>query len=334
MKISDIGEFGLIELLKKELPENLPAVVKGIGDDTAVLKINNDQLQLMTTDMLVEGVHFSFDYAKPWQVGAKALNVNISDIVAMGGTPTFATIAIGIPKETDTELVRGLYKGIGDMACRYNVSVVGGDTVSAPVSVINITLMGVAEVSKVIYRSGAKPGDAIFVTGSLGGSSAGLYHLQNPGYLSHDDIVQEITELHLVPLPRVIESKLLSEIGTVTSMNDISDGLASELYEIGQASGVGCQVYSEKIPINQGAQTLAGNVGKDALDWAFYGGEDFQLVFTVNKDKVDQTVQYMKSRGKPLFYIGEITEKSMVIIDSKGNKQPFHPKGYDHFSQG
>ena len=333
MKLSDIGEFGLLDIIKKEVPAYPPDVVKGIGDDTAVLKVNGSKLQLMTTDMLVEGVHFSLAYALPWQVGVKALNVNVSDIIAMGGKPTNATVAIGIPKDMDSEIVQGIYRGIADMATRYNISIVGGDTVSAPVTVINITLLGEVEESQVIYRSGAKPGDIIFVTGPLGGSTAGLFHFKHPDLLTLEDVAREAANMHLLPMPRVEESKLLVSTGIVTAMNDISDGLASELFEICQASGVGCQIYAEKIPVSKPAKTIAWSTGHNALEWALYGGEDYQLVFTVPQDKALQLARFMKARGKPLVYIGDITPQSMYVIDAKGSKLPFSAMGYDHFSK-
>lgn len=333
MKINEIGEFGLIDILQKELPKNSSSVIKGIGDDAAVVKVDGDKLQLISTDIMVEGEHFLFEFSTPWQVGAKALNSNISDIAAMGGRPTCATVALGIPGNYDVELIQGIYRGIGEMAAKYQVDIVGGDTVASPVIFLNITIMGEVPKDQAIYRSGANSGDIIFVTGPLGGSAAGLYHLQHPIESCPEDLANKVTAMYHVGFPRLEESKILAASGQVSAMNDISDGLASEMYEICSASGVGCQIYQNRIPFYEATKALAVRTGQSALDWALYGGEDYQLVFTVSPENAFRLAEHMKSAGKPVTRIGEIIDTGMYIINEKQNKKPLTKGGFNHFSQ-
>lgn len=334
MKLSEIGEFGLIERVTKELPVSRSKVLKGVGDDTAVLRTGGDKLLLMTTDMLVEGVHFSFDYARPKEVGKKALVVNISDIAAMGGLPTHATVALGIPDGFAVKDVEALYAGLTYACNMYKVNIVGGDTVKSPERlVINVSLLGEVEAFRVIYRSGARPGDVIAVTGPLGGSAAGLYALQQPDPEYPKDVVKALRSRHLSPAARVKEGRILSGSGAVTAMNDISDGLASEVTEICRASGAGCVLRAADIPVEKAAGKLAGICGLDPLEWALYGGEDYELVFTVRPDRLSNLKDIMKKWGYSIDVCGEITgpDEGCRILWPSGETAPLEPRGYNHF---
>ncbi|MHB8170579.1 MAG: thiamine-phosphate kinase [Thermincolia bacterium] len=334
MKIKEIGEFVFIDLINQGLINHPETVIKGIGDDTAVLAPSGKNQLLFTTDMMVEGVHFSLGYATYRQVGHKALAANLSDIAAMGGKPTHAVVSLGVPAETAVEDLQELYRGMADLAARFGVNIVGGDTVkTAHQLVINVALMGEVAPGWAVYRSGAKEGDYILVTGTLGDSAAGLYLCQH----QHTDSAQEMAEVlrkrHLEPEPRLDIGPLLAETGLVTAMNDISDGLAREIREICQASGVGCRLIDKKIPISEEARALSGMTGHSPVEWALNGGEDFQLVFTVNPDGLDEIEEMMRRRGLAYGIVGMITsaEQGIGLVTEQGI-QPLETGGYDHFS--
>lgn len=336
MKLSELGEFGLVQRVAKDLVTSPGKVLKGIGDDTAVLRMDREKLLLMTTDMLVEGVHFSFDFARPKEVGKKALVVNISDIAAMGGLPTHATVAIGIPPGFSFKKIEAIYAGLREACTTYRVNIVGGDTVKSPDHlVINVSLIGEVEPFRVIYRSGARPGDLIAVTGPLGGAAAGLHALQHPDPDFPRNTFKVLRTRHLLPVPRVREGRLLSGSGGVSAMNDISDGLASEVNEICQASGTGCLLRSEDIPVDSSARELAEFCGLDPLDWALYGGEDYELVFTVKPDRVEAVKALMAEKGYALYICGEITSagEECRLINPAGVEVPLEPGGYNHFRE-
>jgi len=328
MLIKDIGEFDLIKRISADLTPTGRSVIVGIGDDSAVLHPPAGRLQLVTTDMLVENVHFRLDIAEPFQIGWKSIAVNISDIAAMGGEPTYAFISIGLQRETTVEFVDDLYSGMRRIAKAYSVDIVGGDTVSSPHLIINIALLGEVEAENVVLRSGAQTGDALVVTGDLGGSEAGLAILKH-------GLPVEGTEKHLMPTPRVREGRLLAKSGHVTSMIDISDGLASEVHHICEASGTGARLYVRNIPISDNVHRVAEHIGKKSHDFALYGGEDYELLFTCQPDKVSLLAEdILKDCGTPLTTVGQIMEMSHSITmeDTSGRIVPLEPRGYDHFA--
>jgi thiamine-monophosphate kinase len=334
MKLSELGEFVLIDRVTKNLPVNQSKVLMGIGDDAAVLRTDRDKLLLMTTDMLVEGVHFSFDYARPREIGKKSLVVNISDIAAMGGLPTHGTVAIGIPPGFTVKKTEALYAGLREACTEYKVNIVGGDTVKSPERlVINITLLGEIEAFRITYRSGAKPGDIIAVTGPLGGSAAGLYLLQHPDPAFPKDLTKNLRNRHLNPGARVREGRLLSGSGAVTAMNDISDGLASEINEICRASGAGCILRAADIPVDKAAGRLADNCSLSPLEWALYGGEDYELVVTVKPERLTELKRLLEKQGYFLHVCGEVTghDEGCRLQQPDGGFTPLEPGGYNHF---
>ncbi|MDA8233579.1 MAG: thiamine-phosphate kinase [Clostridia bacterium] len=334
MKIKDIGEFGFIKLINKGLINNPEAVVQGIGDDTAVLAPSGKNQLLFTTDMMVEEVHFSLRYATYRQVGHKALAVNLSDIAAMGGKPTHAVVSLGVPPERAVEDLQELYRGMADLAARFGVNIVGGDTVkTAGQLVINVALLGEVAPGRAIYRSGAEEGDYILVTGTLGDSAAGLYLFQNQDVELAQEIGDTLRKRHLEPEPRLDIGPLLAETGLVTAINDISDGLAREISEICEASGVGCRLIDKKIPISEEARVLGEITGHSPVEWALNGGEDFQLVFTVEPDGLDEIEETLRKRGVAYGIVGVITslEQGIGLVTEKGI-QPLAKGGYDHFS--
>jgi len=324
MLIKDIGEFDLIRKMSAGLVSTGRPIIAGIGDDSAVLPSSADRLQLVTTDMLVENVHFRLDFAEPFQIGWRSIAVNISDIAAMGGEPTYAFISIALPRDTTVEFVDELYSGMQKIATEYSVDIVGGDTVSAPQIVINVALLGEVESKNLVLRSGAKAGDALVVTGDLGGSEAGLTILM-------DGLPLKGIEKHLMPVPRVQEGRLLARSGYVTSMIDISDGLASEVHHICEASGTGAELHMDSIPLSDNVRQVAEHAGKQPYDFALYGGEDYELLFTCQQDKV---LEMLESCRTKLTIVGQIVEtpNHVTIEDSSGNIVPLKQRGYDHFA--
>ncbi|MBC7325936.1 MAG: thiamine-phosphate kinase, partial [Moorella sp. (in: Bacteria)] len=307
MRLSSLGEFGLIELLSRDLVASRPEVIKGIGDDAAVLQVGQDKWLLFTADMLVEGVHFSFAYATPEQVGLKAVVASVSDIAAMGGWPMHALISLGVPLHIPVEALEGIYAGVRRAAREYGVDIVGGDTVKSPERlVVNVALLGEVEAGRAIYRNGARPGDLLFVTGTLGNAAAGLYLCAHPEVPVCPETRDFLRRAHLEPRARVGAGRVLAKTGKVTALDDISDGLASELHEICRASGVGCRISKPALPVDFRMKKAAEMAGRDPLDWALYGGEDFELVFTAPRESAALIQKEMAAHNEECYLIGEI----------------------------
>jgi thiamine-monophosphate kinase len=327
--IKEIGEFGLIDRIKEDTINDTATVVEGIGDDAAVLLPTIRHLQLLATDMLVEDVHFDLTTTTPWQLGYKAIAVNLSDIAAMGGIPRHIVISLAMPKEFGFEFVDNLYHGMKEICREFKVNIVGGDTVSSPHGVIiNVAVIGEVEPGHLTKRSGARPGDIVLVTGTLGNSAGGLDLLQKTAWEEYDFAWPLVTS-HLTPRPMVEAGQMLGRIG-VTSMNDISDGLSSEANEIAVASKVGIRLYKKAIPLSEGLRKAADWLGKPALDYALYGGEDYQLIFTVSPGMLERI--YEANLGVKLSTIGEVVERSGVfLVDDDGVEEQLESKGYNHF---
>lgn len=330
MSIKDIGEFGLIDLLKQNTINDPGRVITGIGDDAAVLLPTVRQLQLLTTDMLVEGVHFDLRTTTPEQLGYKAVAVSLSDIAAMGGTPRHAVISVAITQNTPVEYIVSLYKGMKEICHEYKVNIVGGDTVSSLHDlVINVAVVGEVEPACLTRRSGAKVGDVIGVTGTLGNSGCGLDLLRNGNWENYS-FAWPLVTAHLTPHPQVIAGPKLAAAG-LTSMNDISDGLASEVNEIANASDVGMRIYAQDVPLAAELKEASTILQKQPLDYALYGGEDYQLVFTIQPDKFELLSE--GEMGVRLTRIGEVVNKAegVVLVHEDGNTTRLEPRGYNHF---
>lgn len=330
MDLKQIGEFGLIDLLKEDTITDPANVVTGIGDDAAVLLSSPRQLQLLTTDMMVEGVHFSLKTTTPWQLGYKSVAVNISDIAAMGGLPRHAVISIAIPSHIDVEFIAALYKGMKEICREHGVNIVGGDTVSSPGGlVINVALLGEVEPTLLLKRSNAQVGDLLVVTGTLGNSGAGL-DLLTRGNWEEYDFAWPLVTAHLTPRPQVKAGRVLAAAGA-TSADDISDGLASEANEIASASRVGIRVYADKIPLSSSLREAAALLGKPAVHYALYGGEDYQLLLTISP--IRYQAELAAEAGVPLTIVGEVVaaDEGVLLIGADGTSQKLTPGGYNHF---
>jgi len=282
MELREIGEFGLIKKISRDAKRK--AVLVGIGDDTAVIR-DGKEFILYTTDMMVEGDHFRKEWSPPEKIGRKAMASNISDIAAMGGMPEYALISISLSSDVSVEYVELIYKGIYEVADRYGVDVIGGDTTHGSLMVINVALTGRTDEEHLTLRGDAKPGDYILVSGPLGGSKAGLELLLH-GYQEPEKPIEK----HLDPRCRMDIAREISIYAN--AMIDVSDGLASEVCHICEESGIGMVVEKEKIPLDEDTIRAAEILGMDPYEFALNGGEDYELVFTVPEENLEEVRDY------------------------------------------
>lgn len=344
-----MGEFGLIKHLTKDLKQVQPSTKKGVGDDCAVMDFGTKKV-LMTTDMLLEGIHFNLEYVPLKHLGYKAAVVNFSDIYAMNGTPTQITVSLGISKRFSVEDIEALYSGIR-LACeRYNVDLVGGDTCASMTGLtISITCLGTAAAKDIVYRNGAKLNDLICVSGNLGTAYMGLQLLErelmvqrstnygsNPspstGEMEGSEAFtgkEYLLERQLKPEARrdILES--LRKAGVKpTAMMDVSDGLSSELLHICSQSGVGCCVYEDKLPIDYEAAALAEEMNLNIVTCALNGGEDYELLFTCSLDDYEKLIPV-----EDLYIIGHITkpEYGCNLIGRNGEELALKAQGWNAF---
>ena len=333
MKFNKIGEFGFIESIKKECITSLKDVIKGIGDDCAVFGHYSGRVFLFTTDMLVEDTHFLKGNITPYQLGWKTIAVNLSDIAAMGGRPLFLLISLAIPAEMNVELIQDFYKGMKDICEHYEVNILGGDTVASPDKlVISVSLIGDAKENEVLYRSGARPGDRIYVTGNVGDSSAGLKILKNE-ISPPKSIASHFIKIHNEPKPLIKTGRIIAASRLASAMIDLSDGLLSDLGHICKESRVGAMLFKKKIPISSELKLLASRVKLNPIDLAFSGGEDYLLLLTVPKAKIKGFEILYKDKGSsPLYLIGEIREeKGVRMVNDDGSIEEIRIRGFNHF---
>ena len=325
-------EKQFISYIKQKSPVLNNNIIKSIGDDCAVIKFNSRKSILLTTDALCENTHFNKKYFRPEEIGAKAIAVNISDICSMGGIPKHCLVSIGFHKREKQEFIDRIYSGLISYSNNYGVDLIGGDTVGADFLFISVTMLGFADKKNIFYRSGAKPGDVIYVTGLLGDSAAGLDVLLNKGRENLNPFEYLPVKKHLVPAPKYMESRILSESKMVNSCIDISDGLINDLSNITDESICGAEVYTDRIPVSFSAANVAREYRKDPLDYALYGGEDYEFLFTVSRKNNIKFFAFVKKAGLNVFEIGEITKKKGIILNYNGKKRkPELKKIWDHF---
>ena len=336
--IDELGEFALIDQLTNQFENRNPNTLLGIGDDAAVIALSETESLLLSTDSLVEGVHFNLMYMPLKHLGYKAVAVNVSDICAMNGIPEQITVSIAVSSKFSLEALEELYEGI-KLACEhYKIDLIGGDTTSSSAGLmINIAVVGRAQKDKIAYRSGAKEYDLLVVTGDLGAAYMGLQLLErekevfqaNPNIQPDLDGHDYIIERQLKPEARVDIIQYLKELEVVpTSMIDISDGLASEILHICKASKVGCYLYDEKIPIDAKTSMTAIDFNLDPSTCALNGGEDYELLFTVKQE------DFEKVNSNPnMTIIGHITDEKdgIYFIDKSGSAITLKAQGWKHF---
>jgi len=325
-----ISEFELIRRIRGLMANFQKEVLVGIGDDAAVIKARENEFYLFTTDTLVEDVHFKWEFISPWQLGWKALAVNVSDIAAMGGYPTFALVTLGFPPETSSSRIEDIYKGLQELSSGLKVEIIGGDVVRSPVFFITLSLLGEVEVGKAILRSGATPGDTIYLTGDVGAAAAGLILLTEKEVALRPSVREFLKKRWLLPFPRVKEGRQIALQGLATAMIDISDGLVSDLYHILEESKVGAEIWAEKLPIASETKEALSWLNKSSLEVALQGGEDYELLFTAPSIKdVEKILDF------PVTPIGKILgeEPKLWLVDKEGRKRKLEPKGWDHFRE-
>ena len=335
--VSATGEFGLIDLMVDELgaPRD-PDIIRTIGDDAAVYKIGDERVHVVTTDMLVEHIHFDRAFMPMEYLGVKSIAVNVSDVIAMNATPRYATIALGVPHNVSVEMIQAFYQGIRKATDAYDMTLIGGDTVASQKMTASITVVGEAQESDIVYRHGARPGDVICVSGDLGASYAGLRLLLDqqaktqkadgnytPDFSSFGYVVQR----HLTPIPRVTMIRAFAEANILPhAMIDVSDGLASEVQHICRLSHCGARLQAAELPIHDQTRAVAARMKQDADTYALYGGEDYELLFTLPAEQLVSLPDALYTT------IGEITEEESMLIETpEGALIPLEGRGYQHF---
>lgn len=331
-----MGEFGLIERIQSKLSLPHKDIIKGIGDDASVTDIQKGKALLSTTDTLIEGVHFDLRFTSAYNLGKKALAVNISDIAAMGGVPRFFLISLGIPPRLSVEFIDEFTHGIREVSDSCQTFIIGGDTSFSPDQfIINITLLGEAFTGDVIFRDNAQIEDQIFVTGNLGDSALGFKILMESNRLKVEEIFKELIEKHLCPTPRTSESVLIAKNRIATAMIDISDGLISDLGHICNQSNVGAKIWKEKLPLSSAFQEYSLLFTDKPMEMPLSGGEDYELLFTVDRRKIDMLRRIQPLLQTKITHIGEIVEQKsgITVLDRNGQRYTVKRKGFDHFSK-
>ncbi len=333
MKISKIGEFGLIEqVIAPEFKELVKKHVTGIGDDCSIIPISQEKAHLFTTDMLVENTHFLRNKIAAYQLGFKSLAVNLSDIAAMGGQPLASYLSIGLPKDMEVEWMEEFMRGYKDLSEDEEVPLLGGDTTSSrDAIVINVGVTGEMARANIKRRSDARPGDIVCVTGNLGDSAGGLQVILDE--LPEDQVSGRLLDQHLTPYPHVSEGLWLARNQGVHAMIDVSDGIGSDLQHILKASGLKGHINLEQLPMSLELQQQARIYNWNPLELAISGGEDYVLLVTIHPDQFDQTAaSFRKHFNRELYPIGHLDRGEPGITYLKDQKEVRDLKeGYQHF---
>jgi len=325
MKVSELGEFGLIDLIKKmaggEGDENL---LVGIGDDAAAWR-GDALIQLATVDSFIQDVHFPSGLASWKELGWKAMAVNLSDIAAMGGLPRYALVSLALPDNTEVDDITALYTGMLELAKQFGVAIVGGDISRAPLVIITITVLGSSQKKQILSRSSAEAGELVAVTGELGAAAAGLEMLTK-GLKFDPQVTAGFRNAFLHPLPRIAEGQLLVGQGVKTAI-DLSDGLVSDLSQVCKSSRVSARIEAERVPVEP---RVKAEFGEQALELALAGGEDYELLFTAKAEVIERV---KRKAACPITVIGEILagNKGVTVVDSQGKPVSLARKGWEHF---
>lgn len=337
-ELADLGEFGLIDRINSNVKKRNPSSIYAIGDDAAVIERNENEYTLVSTDMLIEGIHFDLSYTPLKHLGFKSVAVNVSDIAAMNGFAEQITVSLALSNRFSVEAVEELYAGINAACEAYNVDLVGGDTTSSRSGlVISVTAIGKVDKNRIAYRSGAKAGDVICVTGDLGSAYVGLQLLEREKqvYMANPDMKPQldnydyqVTRL-LKPEARMDLIHALKAANIIpNSMIDVSDGLASELLHIAKMSNVGIKVFEENIPIHNQSYEVALDFKISPTTATMNGGEDYELLFTLSKE------EYEKVKKHPdIFAIGEVvaSDEGKILVSKEGKPHDLEAQGWVHF---
>lgn len=336
MKISELGEFPLIDRVAERLPPYRKDVRVGVGsDDVAVLQLDDQMCQLATCDIQVEGAHFLRGSITPRQLGRKAAAINLSDIAAKGGTPQHFLVSLALPPDTEVSWVDALYEGLREEAGRYGADIIGGNMskTDGPI-VVDIFLLGQVRQEEILLRSGARVGDLVLVTGWLGDSAAGLALVRQPDLSVGKDGAERLLAAHFTPTPRVWEGRAIAERRRATAMIDLSDGLSSDIGHICDESGVGVRVWADRLPVSAAARRVAEVTGRVGWALALQGGEDYELCFTAPPEaQRELAAAVKKATGIEVTSVGEVLpeQAGRWIQLSDGGEIPLEGKGWDHF---
>lgn len=327
--LREIGEFGLINRIRKWITSSDPALIQGIGDDVAVIEVGAKVL-LVTTDILIEGIHFDRSWIDPRRLGRKALAVNLSDIASMGGTPKYFVISIGLPKNLSVSFVSSFYRGLTQEAKRFRVELIGGDTSLSQKIVVNICLLGEGRKRNLLFRKGARVGDDLFVSGTLGDSALGLKILKEKRNIRG---AEGVAKRHLSPCPRVELGQAIARDRLATAMIDVSDGLLIDTSHLLEESGVGARVWENRIPLSRLYQKWIRSFSKDPFQFALSGGEDYELLFTAPCAMEKRISSLARSLKVAITRIGEILPKKEGLHVVKTDGKDYSPSnlGFDHF---
>lgn len=336
MRIDEIGgEFGLIERVQNyHAGSGGNGLVLSIGDDAAIVSLNSYEQAIVTTDLLIEKVHFRRDWSDPYSIGWKAAAVNLSDVAAMGAVPTFAFLSLALPAKETVENVDRLYDGFMDCLNRYGARLAGGDTsVSPDLLMISVTQMGVVKANRALTRSNARIGDILLVTGNLGDSACALTLLKEFGIGKAEKIDKDLINYHRRPQPRVVAARAAAGTGKVHAAMDISDGIVGDVKKMCAASGVGARIDSVDIPVSSAVKRAAEVLKKDPVAIALAGGEDYELLLAVAPSDVDDVVAAVADVGTTLKAVGEIVKTGLRIVAPNGIDE-LNPDmlGWDHFA--
>jgi len=343
MKAREIGEFGLIELFSAAFRREAAGLVRGIGDDAAVIDWPGGSLLLATCDTLIDGVHFRVGRAPDLPesgfrgIGRRAAAVNLSDIAAMGGRPRFALVSLAVPAETEADCLEDLCAGIAEALAEAGAVVAGGNTARAPERLaVDLCLLGAVDPSGLLTRDGARPGDVLCVTGDLGAAAAGLRILDlDPPGVALAGAALEVARRHLAPVPRLAAGRILGASGAVTSCIDVSDGLIGDAGHLARASGLSIGIDTESIPVAAATRAACGAAGLDPLDLALAGGEDYELLCTVRPEMTDRLIRSLRDEaGLDLTPIGAAAAGPPEVFPVRaGTRWRRSLEGFDHFSR-
>lgn len=333
MELSDIGEFGFIKRFARNFDSLIGEDAIGIGDDCALLPLNDEETYVVTTDLLIEDIHFLKEQISPEALGHKSLAVSLSDVAAMGATPRFSFLSIGIAEDTDMDFLDGFMKGFQALSEKYHTPLMGGDTTkSSGKLMVNVVVVGQCKKSDVKLRSMAKAGDLVCVTGNLGDSAGGLKAMLNNMPQSQES--QKLIKKHHQPDPQIEKGVWLSQQFSVHAMMDISDGIASDLKHILKASEKAANVYVDKLPMSNTLRNMAATHAWDSVELATSGGEDYELLFTLDKAYLECVQEAFRAQFSEAFYvIGEIkTGDAQIDWFCQGDRISIQKSGFNHFA--
>ncbi len=339
LRVADLGERALIERIRARVPPPPPGLIVGIGDDAAVAAGERGGLQVLTTDAVVEGVHFDRRFSSASDIGYKALAVNVSDVAAMGGTPRLALVSLMLPDHFPLRELDALFDGLLAMAGECGVAVAGGNLTRSPGPlIVDVTAVGSVRPRKILTRGGGRPGDALYVTGTIGAAVAGLHWLRSreapPESIvarPEDAGLAGCVARHCRPSPRVRIGMLLGRNRAASACMDLSDGLADALTQIAAASGTGAKIDASTLPIDPGAAAWFTSSAQDPVTASLAGGDDYELLFAVPKRRRGRLRSVAReTRGVPLTCIGELTAEPGVVVARDGQMIPL-PAGFTHF---